>query len=392
MEDCIHLARRLGEKIGGELQIPVFLYDHAAARPERKDLAYVRKGQFEGLREEIGRNPDRTPDFGPNRIHPTAGAVAIGAREQIINFNINLRTRDLDLAKAIAKKIRTSGGGLPFLRAKEIELKEKRMVQVSTVLTCYQKTSLHAVFQTVEREAGFHGTEIVSSEIVGLVPLQALLNFSVERLQLENFKPEIQILEKRLEVPSSSSRTPSWTEAAHRVIEAVRFPSATPGGGSVSALAGSLACALGQMVCGIHLAKSQSRDLKRLREELEALGTDLENCAGKDAEVFDQVMAAFKKPKLDPDRSQAIQSNLKKAAEVPLRTAALSLQVLERLGTLEPLADPGTLSDLRTARYLAQAAIQGALENVRINLSSIKDPAYVQSLQRQAEEILHACR
>jgi len=384
MEDCIQLAKELGEKIGKELQIPVFLYDRAAARPERRDLANVRKGQFEGLRGEIGKNPDKTPDFGPNRIHPTAGAVAVGAREQIINFNINLKTRDLEIGKAIAKKIRTSGGGLPYLRAKEIDLAQKGLVQVSTVLTNDRVTSLHRVLSEVEKETASHHVEIAGTEIVGLVSGAALTNFAEKRLNLDGFNPETQILENQFK----ASALVFWPEAAHRAIEAVAAPTATPGGGSVSALAGAFGSALGRMVCGISLAKSANPQIQNLLEELNRLGTDLEMAARRDTEAFDQVMRAFKKSKTDPERPQTIQSAFKHAAEVPLQTARLSRELLQKLKQLESLTDPNTVSDVKTAQYLSQAAIRGAMENVQINLGSIKDPAFVQSAKKQADEIL----
>src|SRR5207302_1317591 len=145
IQGCVKLAERLAERIGRELEIPAYLYDHAARVPERKDLANVRKGQFEGLKDLIGKDPSRKPEFGPDRIHPTAGAVAVGARQQIINFNLNLDTSDMAAGKDIAKRLRASGGGLPCVRGKEIDLASRKQVQISTVLTDYKTTSMKKV-------------------------------------------------------------------------------------------------------------------------------------------------------------------------------------------------------------------------------------------------------
>ncbi len=197
MKDCVELAARLGERVGKELSIPVFLYEEAARRPERQNLADVRKGQFEGLRNEIGTNPDREPDFGPNRIHPTAGAIAIGARPFLIAYNINLGTADLSVAKKIAKSIRHSGGGLRYVKAMGFELKDRGIVQVSINMVNFKGTPLFRVFEMVKSEAARYGVPVVGSEIVGLVPVEALVDVADFYLRLENFDNG-QVLENRL--------------------------------------------------------------------------------------------------------------------------------------------------------------------------------------------------
>ncbi len=173
-EECVRLARDLGKRVGDELQIPVFLYEDAATRPDRKNLASVRKGQFEGLREEIGTNPDRDPDYGPGRIHPTAGAIAIGARFFLVAYNVNLDSQDIDLAKRIAKDIRESSGGFPCVKALGFELADRHIVQISMNLVNYTVTSLATVYQAIQEKAAAAGVEILESEIVGLVPQEAL--------------------------------------------------------------------------------------------------------------------------------------------------------------------------------------------------------------------------
>ncbi len=197
MQDCVALARRLGERVGSELGIPVYLYECAATRPGRENLADVRKGQFEGLCREIGTNADRDPDFGPKKIHPSAGAVAVGARAFLVAYNINLGTTDVAVAKAIAKAIRHSTGGLRYVKAMGFELKDRGIVQVSINMVNFEGTPLFRVFELVKAEAERHGVPVIGSEIVGLVPEDALIACAEFYLRLESFKRD-QILEYRL--------------------------------------------------------------------------------------------------------------------------------------------------------------------------------------------------
>ncbi len=197
MEECIKLAREFAEEFSQKTKVPCFLYEEAASRPDRKNLATVRKGEFEGLREELGKNPDRVPDFGPNKIHPTAGATAVGARFFLIAFNVNLSTDNVEIAKKIAKGVRFSSGGYRYVKAMGFEIKEKGIVQVSMNLVNYRGTPLFRVFETIKREAIRYGTRVTGSEIIGLVPLEALIDVSDFYLQLQGFNHN-QVLEKRL--------------------------------------------------------------------------------------------------------------------------------------------------------------------------------------------------
>jgi glutamate formiminotransferase len=198
MDDCVELAQKLGDRVGEELSIPVYLYEAAATRPARQNLAKVRKGQFEGLRDEIGTNPDRDPDYGPAKIHPTAGAIAIGARPFLIAYNINLATSDLSVAKKIAKVIRFSGGGLRYVKALGFEIKDRGIVQVSINMVNFEGTPLFRVFEMVKSEANRYGVAVIGSEIVGLVPVAALVDCADFYLKLEDFKSD-QVLENRLQ-------------------------------------------------------------------------------------------------------------------------------------------------------------------------------------------------
>lgn len=199
MADCIEMAKKLGEKIGTELQIPVYLYEEAATRPERRDLAYIRKGQYEALKAELGKIPEREPDFGPAHMHPSAGATVVGARMPLVAFNINLGTSDISIAKRIAKLIRARDGGYMFVKAMGVNLDERHIAQVSINMINFRKTSLYRVFETVKMEAERYGVPVVGSEIIGLVPMDALIDVAEYYLRIENFD-RAQILESRLTV------------------------------------------------------------------------------------------------------------------------------------------------------------------------------------------------
>ncbi|HZT57114.1 MAG TPA: glutamate formimidoyltransferase [Pyrinomonadaceae bacterium] len=197
VEECVALARAAGERIWRELQIPVYFYESAATRPERRNLADVRRGGFELLREEIGTKPERAPDVGERRVHPTAGACIVGVRPLLIAYNVTLDTRDISVAKRIARAIRERDGGLPGLKALGFELESRGVVQVSMNLTSYERTNIHQAFEAVRREAERLGVPVIASEIVGLVPQSALDRAAAHFLQLENYSPDL-VLENRI--------------------------------------------------------------------------------------------------------------------------------------------------------------------------------------------------
>ncbi len=197
MDDCVALARQVGKRIADELRVPVYLYEAAATRPDRRALPDVRRGEYEGLKVEIETNPDRKPDFGPSKIHPTAGACIVGARPVLIAWNVNLRTTDVGVARRIAKAIRESDGGLPAVRAKGFELADRGLVQVSMNMVDYRKTSLAQAFEAIHALAATEGVEIEDSEIIGLVPLDALVDGATQYFKVARFHRE-QILETRL--------------------------------------------------------------------------------------------------------------------------------------------------------------------------------------------------
>ncbi|MHA2366374.1 MAG: glutamate formimidoyltransferase [Candidatus Hodarchaeales archaeon] len=204
-EECVKIAEKVAERISTELKIPTYLYEDAARVPERQNLALVRKGQFEGIREEIKTNPDRKPDFGPSEVHPTAGATVVGARPPLVAYNVYLGTNDVEIAKKIGRWVRHSGGGLRYVKAMGFEIAERNLVQVSMNLVNYEGTPIYRVYELIKAEAARWGVNVVESEIVGLVP-QAALNDAVEYyLKLNNFGRG-QILEKRLQEVLSNKK------------------------------------------------------------------------------------------------------------------------------------------------------------------------------------------
>ena len=346
-------------------------------------------------------NPERHPDFGEAALHPTAGATVVGARKFLIAYNINLNTPDVALAKAIAKKIRASSGGFPCVKAMGVELKSRKLAQVSMNLTDFETTSMTTVFDAVMREAAAHGVDVVGSEIVGLVPRQALEDAAVQYLKVENYRPQL-VFENRLdhiirEQTNSAAREKTRTlrAMAEAFVAAVAAPSATPGGGSVSALGGALAAALGEMVCGLSLNRktleAHHSKLKELQNRLASLRQRLLENMDCDAQSYEAVMAAFKLPKSTvtekAGRDQAIEEAGKNATSVPMETAELSAEVATIISSLRDISIPVAAPDLAVALDLAGTAKRGAIENVRANLPSIRDQDYLDRVERKLEAL-----
>ena len=339
LTECVEIAKTAGREIADRLKIPVYLYEAAATRPERTNLENIRRGQFEGLRDEIVTNPDRKPDFGESRVHPTAGAIVVGARKPLIAFNVNLNSENLGIAKHIARRIRFSSGGFRYVKAMGVLLKDRNQAQVSMNLTDFEHTSMELVLETVRREAERYGVTIGSSEIVGLVPQKALERAAEFYLQVENFIPEM-VLENRLEQVMSASSS-SMADAIRPVVNRVASADPVPGGGSVSALTGALGAALGQMAIRItQEKKSFQQHADRYADALDRLApytSALLELADADSEAYSRVMAAYKLPKDSMDRDKAVQDGLTRATEIPSRTAncaAEALRVLEELRSI----------------------------------------------------------
>jgi glutamate formiminotransferase len=389
IEDCVALAHRTGHEIWARYRIPVFFYEAAAKRSDRVNLENVRRGQFEGLRQEMKHNHDRQPDVGEPKLHPTAGVTVVGARKFLIAYNVNLNTSDVTIANRIAKAIRFSSGGLRYVKSMGVELKARNLAQVSINLTDFEQTPMHRVYEMVKREAERYGAAPVGSEIVGLIPKKAIEMAADFFLQLENFSPA-QVFENKLAdalsgAPLEVRKDGKLADLARPFLEAVAAPTATPGGGSVSALAGALAASLGQMVAGLsRKKKSQAAYADMLSGELDYLRRvtdELAEAIDRDAASYDAVMAAFKLPQGNAEevqkRESSIQAATKRASDVPLAVAEHTVALFERLGQLDAIAAASMRSDLEVARYMAAAGARGALANVEINLDGIADSAYV---------------
>ncbi len=398
IEDCVALSKKVGREIWERFHIPVYFYEAAAQRPERTNLENIRKGQFEGLLVEVPKNADRAPDIGEQKLHPTAGAVVVGARKFLVAYNINLNTPDLEIAKKISKNIRFSNGGLRFVKAMGVDLKARNLAQVSINMTDFEQTPLHRVFEMVKREAERYGVSIVGSEIVGLIPKRALEMTSDFYLQLENFSPA-QVFENRME--ASLAGAPALdgpgklASLAQPFLDAVAQPTAVPGGGSVSALAGALGASLGQMVAGLsRKKKSQAAFADQLSDavaEFHGASRFLSEAVDRDAASFEHVMAAYKLPQETSEqkkvREDAIQIALQGAATVPLEVARKAADTFEKLGALRSISSASMASDVRVGRLMAAAAVHGALANVEINLESITDAAFAGKLRSESASI-----
>lgn len=397
LDDCVRIAEWVAEETWRRFQIPTYLYEAAARQPQRKNLENIRRGQFEGLREEIRTNPERLPDFGEAALHATAGATVVGARKFLIAYNINLNTPHVALAKSIATKIRTSSGGFPCVKAMGVELKARNLAQVSMNLTDFETTPVGVVFDAVKREAGERGVTVAGSEIVGLIPRRALEDAAVHCLKVENFHPDL-IIENRLaRILGKGSTAPAPTSPGRLrglttgFVDAVAAETPTPGGGSVSALAGALAAALGEMAIRITLArKSYAAHSKTLEESLvrlTGLREGLLENMDRDARSYEAVVAALKLPKTtefeQAERAEALEEASKIAAMVPLETAELVAETARVVEGLRAITVPQAASDLAVALHLSQAASLGALENVRANLPSIRDRDWVSQIEQQ---------
>ena len=387
MEECVQMAKRLGERIGTELSIPVYLYEKAATRPERKDLAYIRRGEYEGLKETIETDPDREPDYGPRQLGK-AGATVVGARDPLIAYNVYLNTDDVEIAQKIARAIRHSSGGLRYVKALGVYIAQRGLAQVSMNMTNYHQTPLYRVFEMIRREAARYGVTVVGSEIVGLVPEGALLESAKYYLRLEDLSEE-QLLERQ-EVPEEAPIAEPKADM-RAFLEEVASPSPTPGGGSVAALSGALAAALASMACQVTVGKEEyteaEKEMKAALEQARGLQRDLFAFIEEDAQAFEALLAACRLPQDTEEekesRTMAVQMVLRGAASVPLAVADRAVKVLEVLLTVAEKGNPNLLPDTGTAAQMAKAAVRGSALNVRTNATSLADEELARAFEEQ---------
>jgi glutamate formiminotransferase/formiminotetrahydrofolate cyclodeaminase len=391
IQDCVAMANHVGEQIWHRYQIPVYLYEAAARVPERQGLENIRRGQFEGIRAEIASNPARRPDIGEPRVHPTAGATVVGARKFLIAYNVFLNTSDVDIAKKVAKAVRFSNGGMRFVKGAGFLV--RGLAQVSMNLTDFEQTPIHRVFELVKREAARYGVMPVSSEIVGLIPKNALEQTAEWYLQVENFD-SLLILENRLAAVMSGKMAIGGLRAGvEPFIEQLAAPTATPGGGSASAAAGAMAAGLARMVASMSRGKKAylqyETQLSAAIASLTPLGDELKASIDADAESYNSVMKSYKAAKATDQKSgeMLIDAALKGATAVPLSVAEKVYEVAQIVKMLEPITNPNMRSDLTTASALAGAAITGSLANVDINLASLKDETFAADVRRRTARL-----
>ena len=394
MQDCVQLARMVGQRIGNELKIPVFLYEQAAARPERIQLEWIRKGGLKGLADRMAADAAWAPDFGPKQLHHTAGATVVGARWPLIAFNVNLKSPDLSVARAIAKAVRQSSGGLPCVKAIGIELRSQGLVQVSMNLTNYEETSIHVVFAAVEREAAARGVEVAGTEIIGLVPEQCLIDTAQQALRLDRFEGR-QVLEMRLDSVESrvaigrlagsqpGRESPALPAKADARAEPVLAQQGLTGG-SVGALAASFAATLGTMVAKLNRARA-------VETRLSEIGTRLRELMQADRDAYARVLQARKLPSNHPDRAVQLSSGVLGAIETPMEIVKLCCEVIPLLRGLLAHAKPELQPDLKMGIQLADAVIDGCVAMVEENMKGQPNQQLIVAIRERfavAEQML----
>lgn len=390
MQDCIEIARRLGKRAGEELGIPVFLYEEAASIPEKQNLENIRSGQYEKLKSDIGKTPVKTPDFGPTKLGK-AGATVIGARQPLIAFNIYLTTNDVSIAQKIARAVRHSSGGLRFVKGMGVMVEGR--AQVSMNLTNYRKTPVSRVVEFVRREAERYGVGIHHSELVGLIPQEALIDAAQWYIQLDDFETD-QILEQKLfqVMQKSSSET---TEVKPDFLDQLAAATPTPGGGAAAARTAAAGAALVAMVARITSGKKKYIDVKERMFEMIDLAEDfrgkLIQAGHDDSASFDQVMDAFRLPKNTDEeivlRDSAIQKATIHAAEVPLQVASMALEVMKLAFEAAEKGNINAISDAASGLFFAKSALTSACLNVRTNTLGINDQSKNSELLKSVQEL-----
>jgi len=438
MQDCIQLARDLGERVARELGIPVYLYEQAAQKPERRNLATIRSGEYEGLAEKL-KDPEWAPDYGAAVFNPRSGATIIGAREFLIAYNVNLNTRDRRLAHEIALRIRESGraqrdgagnivkdaqgktvtlpGRFPNVKAVGWYIEDYGVAQVSINFTNYKMTPVHVVFDEAVREAERLGLRVTGSELVGLIPKDALLmagryylekqgkspgvpeeelvRTAVRSLGLADvapFDPGKKIIEYQFEGAGPSLLKLNLREFAN----ALSLDSPTPGGGSAAALCAALSASLSAMAANLTVSKKGYEEvwaaMKETASKAQELKDELLQAVDEDTRAFNKVMEAFGMPKGSGDqaaeRQAAIEDASKLATLVPLGVLEKCGPLLELAGEVAQKGNRNSLSDAGVAGLLAEAAAAGVFYNVLINLPGIRDETFKREVLKKGGDLM----
>jgi len=394
MQDCIHLAKRLGQRVATELEIPVFLYEQAALHRDHAPLESVRRGGLQGLAFRMASDPDWTPDFGPPHLHKTAGAMVIGARPPLIAFNVNLCSTDLALARSIAKDIRQSNGGLPHLKAIGVELASRQLVQVAMNLTDYSITPLHVAFEAVRARAAEQGVAVAGSEVIGLVPQAALVQAAAHSLALEQFD-SAQVLEMRLETRlfgEPARQAPSreqepidlQAQSLADFLDTVAAATQIPAGGTVAALVGALAASLGIM--GARLSRQRG-----VEHRLSEIGRRLRELMQADGDAYQRFIRATRLAKTDRTRPAVLSSALHMATEIPLEIAEQATEAGALLHACSAGVKPRVRSDLTVGLMLAIAAADAGrhtvAENINIQHNQRLKSSLLDRIQRMTNRI-----
>jgi glutamate formiminotransferase/formiminotetrahydrofolate cyclodeaminase len=442
MEECVALAHALGRRVGEELGLPVYFYEEAAMRPERRNLAAVRQGEYEGLAEKL-KDPAGAPDCGPAVFHPTAGATIIGAREFLIAYNIDLNTRDRRLASEIALNIRESGralrdqagvilrdtdgnprkipGRFPFVKAVGWYIEDYGLAQISINFTNYKVTPIHVVFDEVRAQASALGLRVTGSELVGLIPKEALLQagrYYLERQGKSPGVPESELI--RTAVVSLGLNDVVPFEARKKIIEyqveetaaklirmdlrafadELSMDSPAPGGGSVAAYCGALSAGLSAMVANLTVGKKGYErswaELSRTASEAQTLKDAYLRYVDLDTAAFNKVMDAGRLPKATEEqarlRDAALEDATREATRIPFEVLKNSQALLRLSLSAAKRGNRNSLSDAGVAALAARAAADGAYYNVRINLPGLKDEAYKDAVAKEAFDLRRAVR
>ena len=378
VEECVTIARKLGQRVGEELGIAVYLYGEAATRPDRKKLSAIRRGEYELWREEVATVPHRAPDFGPAQPSKS-GATVIGVRPFLIAYNIYLNSDDVGVANKIARAVRFTGGGLRHVQA--LGFLVEGQAQVSMNLTDFSKTPIHSVQEMVRREAARYGLTITKSELIGLAPQKALIEAAKWYFQLDEMRDD-QVLEIRLADAMSDEFTP------YAFLEATGAATPTPGGGSSAALAGALSAALSQMVASLTLGRkkyaSVEAEIQGLHEQATKLRHELTAAISQDAAAFDELMAVWRDKTLTgEEKALAVERATRQAGEVPLTVARRSRDAAEIAMSITAIGNGNAVTDAAAAAVMARAAVQVAAMNVKINAVGLTDQELARSWREE---------
>ncbi len=441
-EECIELAKQLGERIGKELSIPIYLYGKAAAKPARVRLPDIREGEYEALSNKL-KDPAFKPDFGPTKFNSKSGATAVGVRDFMLAYNINLNTKDRGLAREIALNIRESGrikrnkagqivrdragkavkipGKLKFCQAGGWVIEEYGYAQVTMNLHNYKVTGFHTAFETVRKEASKLGLRVTGSELIGLTPKQALLDAGIYYLKKQGKNigiPEKEIIHTAILSLGLNDTTPFHPEEKiieyaiekkgdrlidmeiSKFIDTLSSDAPAPGGGSVAALSGALSAALASMVANLTYGKKEYRRRNSVMEQLsvqaQALKQQYLDLIDQDTAAFNAYMTARKLPKKSEEEKKVRETSMENAAkhmtEIPLETLKLARDLDSLAETAAKKGNINAISDAGVGAIQAEAAAVSAYLNIKINLPQIKDQSFKKRVLNEADGILHDVR